>query len=357
MAGLPGIDIAFKEEGITAIQRGQRGIVALILKEDNPLDSPVTVITPTDIPEGLSKFNKKQINLALMGYVTPPRRVIVYTIGKEEEDYAKAQKYLETIRFDYVVVPEIAQGETLEFSNWTKALRDTKKKKVKAVLPKTPSDHEGVINFTTDNIKDLAGDEFTTAEYCSRIAGLIAGTPLTIASTFAPLPEVVDCDRLTVDELDAAIGRGELVLYDDGDKIKIARGVNSLVTFTQGKLESFSKIKIVEAMDLIHDDVKRTAEDNYLGKYANSYDNKCLLMMAILGYFEGLELDGILAEGKSEIGIHIARQIAYLKSIGKFNEDMTEQDIKEADTGDKVFLAAKVTILDAIEEIDLEIAI
>lgn len=360
--GLPNINITFREQGVTAIRRSQRGIVTLILRDTVPEVNPITILTPADIPSTLSAANKEQIGLSLMGYQTPPKKVIVYVIPAEAIDYADAQNYLETIRWDYVVVPDIEAAEVMSFATWIKALRDTKKKKVKAVLPNCAADHEGIINFATQKIVTV-NKEFTTAEYCSRIAGLIAGTPLTIASTFAPLPEVIDCDKMTTEQLDAAIDEGKFVLYNDGEKIKVARGVNSLVTTTEGKLDSFKKIKIIEAMDLIHDDIKKTAEDNYLGKYSNSYDNKCLLIAAILGYLESLELDGVLSRGMTDIGINLEVQANYLKSIGyksldgRTVDEMKELEIKQADTRDKVFLYAKCKILDAIEEISLPITI
>lgn len=55
-----------------------------------------------------------------------------------------------------------------------------------------------IINFTTDNIKTSLGD-YTTAEYTSRIVGLLAGTPMKISATFAPLKEVIGFDRLVKD--------------------------------------------------------------------------------------------------------------------------------------------------------------
>ena len=47
----------------------------------------------------------------------------------------------------------------------------------------------------------------------------------------------------------------------------------------------------------------------------------------------------------------------YLISIGIKTDDMSEDDIKNANTGDKVFLVASISILDAIEDIDLKITI
>ena len=50
-------------------------------------------------------------------------------------------------------------------------------------------------------------------------------------------------------------------------------------------------------------------------------------------------------------------QKAYLKSIGIDISEMREQEIKEANTRDKVFIAIKCRILDAIEEINLRVFI
>ena len=50
-------------------------------------------------------------------------------------------------------------------------------------------------------------------------------------------------------------------------------------------------------------------------------------------------------------------QKTYLKSIGINISEMTEQEIKEYNTRDKVFIAIKCKILDAIEEINLRVFI
>jgi hypothetical protein len=133
--------------------------------------------------------------------------------------------------------------------------------------------------------------------------------------------------------------------------------LNSLQTVTATKGEDFKKIKIVEAVDMIRTDIKKTAADNYIGKYANSYDNKCLLITAIKGYFSGLEDSNIVASGTSSVEIDIDAQETYLKSIGKDTTQMSEQEIKTATTADKVFLKSSISILDAIEDIDLNITI
>ncbi|NNV04744.1 phage tail sheath C-terminal domain-containing protein, partial [Brevibacillus sp. MCWH] len=150
---------------------------------------------------------------------------------------------------------------------------------------------------------------------------------------------------------------GEFVIYHDGEKVKVGRGVTSLVTTTQDKGDDFKKIKIVDILDLMYMDIRKTIEDKYIGKYANSYENKVLLIQAINAYYEQLEIDGLLDTGKNSAEIDLDAQRVYLRSIGVDVDSMKDQQIKEANTRDKVFLLSRVRPLDAIEDIDMKVLI
>lgn len=354
-SGLPQILITFKSKAATVIGRGSRGIAALILK-DASVSSGISVVEvsdSTDIPAALSDENKDYISKALIGGSKPPLKVLAVSIPSVSADYTSALNDLETRKFDYLAVPGIASGDTANVATWVKNLRDNLNMKIKAVLPNTAADHEGIINFATDNI--YAGTSiYDASKYTARIAGLLAGTPLTISATFWPLPEVTDIPRLTKSEYDAAIAAGKFVLYYDGEKAKVARAVNSLVTITEDKGVDFQKVKLVDIMDMRHNDIKSTIEDSYIGKYPNSYDNKLLLVSAIKAYDESLVTDGLLdPDFDNTTGIDTAAQKIYLESIGITTSEMTEQEIKEANTQDKVFLLSNIKILDAIEDFKL----
>ena len=58
-----------------------------------------------------------------------------------------------------------------------------------------------------------------------------------------------------------------------------------------------------------------------------------------------------------KVEIDMDAQKAYLKSVGVDMSEMSEQDIKSYNTRDKVFVAIKCKILDAIEEINLRVFI
>lgn len=385
--GAPSVDISFIEKAISAITRGERGIVMLWVKDALPASAinPITIITENDIPEGLSDATVEQIKLAMIGYVNAPKKVLVYGMGIMEDadetgidaGYKKAMETAETIRFDYLAIPTVeTDGKGKDIATWVNTMRDIKKKKIKAVLPNVPADNEGIINFTTeknvttktitqeDGTEVITDSIYTAEQYCTRIAGLIAGTPMTISCTYAPLPELSDCTRLT--DIDTPVDNGELIVFYDGEKVKVVRGVNSLITITDGKGDSFKKIKIVEAMDMINDDIVKTAQDSYLGKYANTYSNKCLLITAINSYFAQLKRDDIISS--YSVGLDAEAIRIYLKGKGlqqatlddgtiKDMDECSDKEIITADTGASVFLTGNVKILDAIEDIKMPIYI
>ena len=234
------------------------------------------------------------------------------------------------------------------------------KNRIKVVLPAYKGDNEGIINFTNTFIT-TSTKKYTGAEYTPRIAGLICGTPMTISATYAPLSEVVDCDQYDPDERDEKVNNGEFFVWYDKEKFKMSRAMNSLVTTGQDKLEAYQTIKTVDVMDMMYVDIRKTAEDSYIGKYTNDYDNKCLLMSAIKGYFLELEKGRLLQKGKSTIDLDVDAIKNWRISNGKNTEeelaDMSDQEIKELDTKKEVFLKASVVILDAMEDISLDVDI
>lgn len=351
--GLPSINITFRTAAAQTIARGARGAVGLILR-DSMSHGGFELTDEQQTPAALGASNKKQIQNALIGYVNRPRKLLVYVLG-EAEELDEALAWFSLHMPDYLAgPPDCTAEEAQSIAAWVKARR-LEHKTPKAVLPNLAADNEAIVNFITEDIQ-VGNQVYTAAQYCGRIAGLIAGTPLTIACTFAPLSEVEDVARMTPEQMDKAVEDGKFFLFHDGQKVKCSRGVNSLTTTVQGKGAAFQKIKTLEAIDQIQSDLRLSIQDSYIGKYANSYDNKCLLIAAVKGYLESLELEGVLKEG-SVVEIDLARQRNYLSSQGMDTESMDDLAVKKADTGSHVFLKVSIKILDAIEDIDLDISI
>lgn len=382
--GMPSVNISFIEAGIEAIERSQRGIVALLLEESqDTIDKvtkgyrngvkevaaeklPLVIYTTDDIPSIFTDANKDYITKCLMGYKKSPYRVKIYlqavnnANAKNADKFAESLKTLSTERWDYLAIPTIVTEQLESVATWLKTNRENKFKRSKVVLPGYAGDYEGIINFANTTIT-TAVKTYTGAQYTPRIAGLIAGTPMTISATYAPLSEVIDCDKHSADENDEKVNRGEFFVWFDGEKFKMSRAMNSLITTTQGKLEAYQTIKSVDIMDMIYDDIKKTAQDSYIGKYTNDYDNKQLLITAIYGYMRELENGRLLQRDYTKIDIDTEAVKTYQLKHGLYTKeqlaDMSELELKKLDTKKIVFLTASIKILDAMEDIKLPINI
>nr|DAI87434.1 MAG TPA: tail protein [Caudoviricetes sp.] len=374
----PSISITFAEKAASLIERGSRGIVALVLKDASAKSDPevYTIRDVTDIPAGWADVNKRYVKDCLKGYSKSPLKIIAYimpTTG-ETDRYTDMLAHLETETFQWLAIPTVeTDSKTADVVAWVKKQRENDIM-IKAVLPNADAaDCEGIINWAStlsyEEVVSGSGDDVTvttktyTAEQGTpRIAGILAGTDATISATYAPMMDFSDTSRLSKSDRDTAVGAGKLIALWDGEKVKLDRAVTSFVTTTGNKGESFKKIKLVEDMDMIKTDIQSTIQDDYIGKFANSYDNKCLLITAINGYFKTLVSEGVIESGTAEIDI--ASQRIYLESLGKEvtvngttkkPADLSDDEVKIASTGSHVFLKATVVLLDAIEDVNLTI--
>lgn len=347
--GLPQINFNFVSKAVTAIARSQRGIVALILKDTGDFDTKeyknVAEIVATDWTES----NKDYIEKAFIGV---PSKVIVERIDVDETDYNVALARLANKRFNYLAIPGIEASKVTNISSWLIAQRDQNNKSYKAVLSSSEADHEGVINFTTGDIV-VGAKTYSASEYTARIAGILAGLSLERSATYYVLPEVESIEESVTpdDDVDA----GQLILINDGEKIKIGSGVNSLVTTTVTKNDEYKKIKIIEGHDLVRDDIVRSFEDDYVGKVNNSYDNQSLYFAAVNSYIKGLEGEVLNPNVINLIEIDIEAQAQAWESIGTDTSGWTEQQIKDNTFRNQVFVTGSLRFLDAMEDINFKV--
>lgn len=344
--GLPNINIVFKELGVTSIQRSGRGVVALLLKEEAKSGEfrRLDQVNKDDY----SPRNYKFISQAFQGGIS---KLVIEAVG---DDFDGSLQNLMTKRFNYLAMPDAEDTEAGELVSFINSARKDKKT-YKLVTSNQVADTEMVINFTTEDIV-VGEDKYTAMEYTARIAGLLAGIPLNRSATYKALPEVESI--ASKEEPDAAVNNGELILVDDGEKVKIGRAVNSLTTSDDIKGEAYKKIKIVEGLHLFEEDVRNTFEDSYVGNYVNDYDNKVLFTTAINAYIEELEREYVLdRSADNRVGVDADAQRLFIEGKGISTDDMSEQEIKEYNTGSTVFLNGNLKFVDAMEDLKIEVHI
>ena len=410
--GLPSIYIKFSSKASTLIARSTRGTAALILNEGvEDTVTTYTVLDTTDIPD-LSESNVDLVKKALLG--TPAKLQVITiplathtdttvteteTIVTDEETgatdtvtitdtsivtvdatvtQADALRKIADTRINYICHPTGNTQDQQDLATWVKAQRANKHKTVKAVVANCAADDYGVVNFTTGGIKvvnpaytdalELTGEvpadipqynTYTAAQYTARVAGILAGIGLDRSATYYELSEVAAVDEY--DDIDTHINNGELCLFDEHDcnGVKIARGCNSLTTFTSETGQDFRYIKNVDSMDMILDDIRDTFRNDYVGKVTNDYNNKQLLVSAINTYFTALggNVLDISADNANYVEIDYEANRDWAKTRGEDVNEMTESAILRYNTGTNVFLTGRITLVNAMEDMRLNIAL
>ena len=368
--GLPQVLINFRTQGTTAIKRSARGIVAMILHDGvkNEIQQ-FRISDTTDIPdEILSEKSVELVKLCLKG---TPLRVLLYVIpetGTEVEpdghlaDQSDVLDLIQTVKWNYICAPTSEGTEQSDLADWIKAQRNNKRKTFKAVCAKQEADHEGVINFCTDNIVAVNGTDengdptyttYNAVQYSARIAGILAGLALDRSATYFSLTEVQSVE--TYPDIEERIDKGQFLLFDemDGNGVKVARACNSLKTFTTDKGEDFRFIKIIEAVDMITDDIRDTWKKFYVGKVINDYNHKMLFIAAIMVYFDEIKGNVLDRDGGNVVDIDENAQKNYAILKGVDIDKMSAMDIRKFNTGTKVMLSGKVKPVNAMEDLTI----
>lgn len=216
--GLPKILIEFKTLAETFITRSERGIVAVILKDNSNTTETHTYSKESEITK--SHYTASNLAFLSLVFMGNPSKVIVERVSTDG-DISVALERLKNKQWYYLTVPGVTEEEKEIVLQFIKEQRTQFHRTFKSVLPNCAADTEGIVNFATDNIKvGTKTYTYTTTEYCARIAGILAGLPLNRSATYYVLPEV---ESITESETpDEDVDSGKLILINDGTKIKIA---------------------------------------------------------------------------------------------------------------------------------------
>ena len=135
---------------------------------------------------------------------------------------------------------------------------------------------------------------YSSAQLSAYVAGRIAGQSLSESTTYASAPFADVSRRWTRSEQEQAVRGGVFLLVHDGRQVKVLRGVNSLVSPGQGQNAAWKKIRTIRVLDAINSDLRRTAEDSYIGKVNNTEEGRLALIGACKQYLQSLAQSGVI---------------------------------------------------------------
>ena len=359
--GLPEITITFKKLAQTAGWRSARGFLCIILRDTT---SGVTWHTKSyrwleDVKA--SDYSAANYKILARAFAASPVRVTVVRVGASGtvED---AEPYLRTVAFNWICAPYANMQEDLV--DYVQEINTPQRtRKAKALVYQQAADDMHIVSVCNPSVT-LAGETSVTpmVEYLPRLAGILAACPMTGSVTswelddltaVADYTETVESETVPVDPGDG-VDRGMLMLHLDEDVYRIARGVNTLQTIAGDITADMKKIAIVEAMDMIQEDIIRAFKRYYQSKVRNSADNQALFVGDVLGYLRQLEAESILEAG-STCGIDVAAMRRAWEAEGVSMAERSDAYVRGKTYKSYVFLTATTRILDAMEDLRMTI--
>lgn len=359
---MPTIEIIFKQLASTFIQRSERGTAVLIIRDDTPSGALGDFVKYTDAAaasadsEYYSEANMQYIVDALSFKAKELYVVRIAADGQLNTALTEIKRKLST---GWIT---IADGKAEDFTllkSWIVS-QEASSLTYKAVcFNLTAPDCMHIVNFANEKVtfSDKRG-EVSGEKYTPSLIGMLAGCNVEQGCTNYVCANLVSV-RETEDR-DEALNSGKFILYNDDDYVKVGRGVNSLTTLNGNtRTEDMRFIDIVEAIDLIRDDIAKTWHSDYSGKYKNLYDNQVLFISAVNGYFRDLADEYVLDRNYSNIcAVNVeAQRSAWLTSGKTEAADWDEAKVRNMTFKRKVFLSSDIKILGAMEDLRFDVNI
>ena len=357
--GLPVIDITFIQKAVSAIQRSERGTACIVVK--GSVEAPVLRRYKYESDMDSSDYAVSLLKALKRAFLVPVNKVYVLIVPSATEYFSDITSALEGVKFNYICTVEADWQQEVVTYIINKNAKSAGKKYIGLVAGVTTADSKYVINIKNGSVHDIDTDAWVDMEmYLPRIIAILCNLPMNRSCTYYELEDIdeVDMSFITTEhDIDYWINEGNLVFFKDEDTIKIARGVNTLTTFTSSDTEDMRKIIIVESMNIILEDIYQTFKEYYVGKYKNYYDNQCLFISAVNSYFRQLAREEILDPDYDNVAyIDVEAQRDAWLGIGKTEaQDWTEEKVKEMSFKSFIFLAGDIKILDAIEDLHFRI--
>lgn len=360
MALLPEINIKFRSQAASFVERSERGNVILIVREADAKAATIgterkyTSAADFAVDENLySTVNKQAIKDAL--FYNP---FIVYIVAIKTGDPVTAglEKIPGIVKSGWITVAGISAADSTAIASWIKA-QEAKNKSYKAVVYNSAADSAHVVNFANTAVVWADGRTAEASTFTPSLASILAVCNVRRGATNYPCTNLKTVTEPT--DVAAEVNAGKLILVNDEDNVvRIAQGVNSLTTLSDGDSEEKKLIENVETIDLMRDDIQSNFRKNYMGAYKNTRDNQMLFVSATNSYFKDLEQMEVLNTTNPSgnvCTIDVDAQRAAWEATGKDTSEWSDDQVKDHPFRRSVFITGTANPLYSIESLNFDI--
>ncbi|EDT75867.1 phage tail sheath C-terminal domain-containing protein [Clostridium butyricum] len=355
----PNIDIAFKQKAISSIEKSERGIAILILKNDETSGCPDYAVYKevTEYETVKDKYNAENQKAITDVFTFPPSKVIVVNSDTVSNALIEIEKNIPT---GWITVENGTAEDFATLTSWIK-LKEAKKRTYKAITYNTTStDCKHIANNTNPKVEFIDNrGKVDAIKYLPSLLGIAAYCGGNNRSmTYFKCTNLKSVEAFS--DIDVELAKGNLVMFNDTDCVRICQGINTLITYDgETATEDMSFIETVETMDTIQDDIRDVFKETYLGPYVNDLDSQMLLISAINGYLKELSKVKKLDPNYNNIAnINITAQRDAWVASGKAEaKDWDDAKVKNNTFKRDVFLAGDIKILGSMTNLKLDISL
>lgn len=356
---LPNIDIIFKQKAVTAVQRSERGVLCVVMHDAQQTTGIKKFVYKRGSDVTKTDYTTENYTALMRAFDVAVNKVYVLRCN-ELAEMTDIAKELDKIKFNYVCT-NVKELQDKLVTDVIQRNADNQGHKCCCVVANpTQGDSKYVIKLKGTKGTLKAGGEVKAEDYVIRIASTLCNLPMNRSLTYYVFEDLASWDD-TYLTTDAPIGdwisKGWLTLVNDDDDVKCGRAVNSLITFTSTDTEAMSHIIIVEAMNMIIEDIYTTFKDYYVGKYKNTLSNQRLFITSVNSYFRQLMREEVLDDSyDNHCYIDVESQRLAWTSIGKTEaEDWSNSKVEQMPFRTFVYLAGEAKISDAMEDLHFNI--
>ena len=133
--------------------------------------------------------------------------------------------------------------------------------------------------------------------YAAQVTGAIAGLPLTVSPTFLTMRGIKDVEtRYGNSNIRILLAGGVLTTVWDGARFKLERGINTLKVsdLTSQQNEQFTKIKVMRILDNIHNVIRTTINNDFIGKVPNNASGIASAISVVREFLNRQVLQGLV---------------------------------------------------------------
>lgn len=342
----PVIQVYFQTLARTAVQRGERGILVVLITDTTDTRKWTTLKSVADIKaDKWTEDNQKLLATAFE--VFSPSRVMVRRKGSDDLQ-SVFLKELETMKITHLACPELESEDDGKVVTWIKGNTNTRNVVYVSAFANA-SDDCRVVELANKTVSHKYIDDYNPKKFTLMIAGAIAGCPLDRSLDNIVFPTITEVDNVTPTN-------GKFNMYNDDDLVRVNLAINSKTTFDSTWSNGTRFIKIFEGMNIVKFDIEDTFKKYWVGLYINDYDNKIAFCENVNKvYFAELAPNVLSPDYDNKIDIDEEANRRYIVTDGGDPDTMSETEIRTYPTGHEVFLKGQVKFSNTMVNLQLGI--